>query len=68
MMKSMGMAGRKRAEDEFDWKLIAARTKHVYEDVLSSRANPKYYFISRYNSRGGLAGIVHGHCGSDGAV
>jgi len=40
MMKSMGMAGRKRAEDEFDWKLIAARTKHVYEDVLSSRANP----------------------------
>jgi glycosyltransferase involved in cell wall biosynthesis len=30
----MGMASRKRAEEEFDWKLIAARTKKVYEDVL----------------------------------
>jgi glycosyltransferase involved in cell wall biosynthesis len=30
----MGAASRKRAEEEFDWKLIAARTKKVYEDVL----------------------------------
>lgn len=30
----MGMASRKRAEEEFDWKLIAARTKKVYQDVL----------------------------------
>ncbi len=33
-MKSMGRAGRRRAEDEFDWKLIASRTKQVYEDLL----------------------------------
>jgi glycosyltransferase involved in cell wall biosynthesis len=30
----MGTASRKRAEEEFDWKLIAASTKKVYEDVL----------------------------------
>ncbi len=46
-MKSMGMAGRRRAEDEFDWKLIAAKTKHVYEDLLmekkSGRKNNRYY-------------------------
>jgi glycosyltransferase involved in cell wall biosynthesis len=36
----MGRAGRKRAEEEFDWKLIAARTKEVYEDVLKERRNP----------------------------
>jgi glycosyltransferase involved in cell wall biosynthesis len=33
-MKSMGRAGRRRAEDEFDWKLIALKTKQVYEDLL----------------------------------
>jgi glycosyltransferase involved in cell wall biosynthesis len=33
-MKSMGMAGRRRAEEEFDWKLIALSTKQVYEDLL----------------------------------
>ncbi|HTX44318.1 MAG TPA: glycosyltransferase family 4 protein [Methanocella sp.] len=33
-MKSMGRAGRRRAEEEFDWKLIALKTKQVYEDLL----------------------------------
>jgi glycosyltransferase involved in cell wall biosynthesis len=46
-MKSMGRAGRRRAEDEFDWKLIAARTKRVYEELLmekkSGRKNNRYY-------------------------
>jgi len=31
---SMGAAGRRIAEQEFDWKLIAAQTKQVYEGVL----------------------------------
>jgi glycosyltransferase involved in cell wall biosynthesis len=35
----MGAAGRKIAEEEFDWKLIAARTRQVYEDLIKSR-NP----------------------------
>jgi glycosyltransferase involved in cell wall biosynthesis len=34
----MGAAGRKIAEDEFDWKLIAARTKRVYEDLIKGRS------------------------------
>lgn len=47
-MKSMGRAGRRRAEDEFDWKLIAGQTKHVYEDLLMEkkkgrRKNNRYY-------------------------
>ncbi|BAI60216.1 putative glycosyltransferase [Methanocella paludicola SANAE] len=47
-MKSMGCAGRRRAEDEFDWKLIASKTKHVYEDLLmekknGGRKNNRYY-------------------------
>jgi glycosyltransferase involved in cell wall biosynthesis len=46
-MKSMGRAGRRRAEDEFDLKLIAARTKRVYEELLmekkSGRKNNRYY-------------------------
>lgn len=33
----MGRAGRKRAEEEFDWKLIAARTKRVYEELLEEK-------------------------------
>ncbi|MCD1294546.1 glycosyltransferase family 1 protein [Methanocella sp. CWC-04] len=37
-MKSMGHASRKRAEEEFDWKLIAASTKKVYEDLLKERS------------------------------
>jgi glycogen(starch) synthase len=32
--ESMGRAGRRRAEEEFDWKLIALKTKQVYEDLL----------------------------------
>jgi glycosyltransferase involved in cell wall biosynthesis len=36
----MGLKGREAAERRFDWKLIARRTKHLYEDVLSSRVNP----------------------------
>jgi|SRR5271157_552542 len=36
----MGLEGRKRAEEEFDWKLIAAQTKKVYEDLLKERRNP----------------------------
>jgi len=47
-MKSMGQASRRRAETEFDWKLIAARTKQVYEDLLMEkkrgrRKNNRYY-------------------------
>ncbi|HTY91689.1 MAG TPA: glycosyltransferase family 4 protein [Methanocella sp.] len=47
-MKAMGRAGRRRAEDEFDWKLIAQKTKHVYEDVLMEKKkgkgnNDRYY-------------------------
>lgn len=30
----MGLASRRRAEEEFDWRIIAARTKEVYEGVL----------------------------------
>ncbi len=33
----MGKASRKRAEEEFDWKLIAARTKQVYEELLREK-------------------------------
>lgn len=34
----MGRESRRRAEEEFDWKLIAARTKEVYEELLEERA------------------------------
>jgi glycosyltransferase involved in cell wall biosynthesis len=40
-MKSMGRAGRRRSEDEFDWKLIALKTKQVYEDLLVEKKNGK---------------------------
>ncbi|MDI6896449.1 glycosyltransferase family 4 protein [Methanocella conradii] len=41
-MRAMGRAGRRLAEEEFDWKLIAARTKEVYEDLLvEKRKAPK---------------------------
>jgi glycosyltransferase involved in cell wall biosynthesis len=37
----MGAAGRRIAEEEFDWKLIAARTREVYAGVLRERGkNP----------------------------
>ncbi|BAI60215.1 putative glycosyltransferase [Methanocella paludicola SANAE] len=36
----MGLKGREAAERRLDWKLIAEKTKRVYEDVLSRRANP----------------------------
>jgi glycosyltransferase involved in cell wall biosynthesis len=36
-MESMGRAGRRRAEEEFDWRLIALKTKQVYEDLLSEK-------------------------------
>ncbi len=47
-MRSMGMAGRRRAEQEFDWRLIARKTKQVYEDLLLEkkkgyRKNNPYY-------------------------
>jgi glycosyltransferase involved in cell wall biosynthesis len=46
-LKGMGRAGRRRAEDEFDWKLIAQKTKEVYEDLLlekkGKRKNSPYY-------------------------
>jgi glycosyltransferase involved in cell wall biosynthesis len=47
-MKSMGKAGRRRAEEEFDWKLIALKTKQVYEDLLlekkkGQRMNNRFY-------------------------
>jgi len=47
-MKSMGQASRRRAETEFDWKLIAAKTKQVYENLLMEkkkgrRKNNRYY-------------------------
>jgi glycogen synthase len=47
-MKAMGRAGRRRSEDEFDWKLIAAKTRQVYEDLLMEkkkgmRKNNRYY-------------------------
>jgi glycosyltransferase involved in cell wall biosynthesis len=35
----MGAASRRIAEEEFDWKLIAAQTRRVYEDLLKER-NP----------------------------
>lgn len=46
--KSMGRAGRRRAEDEFDWKIIALKTKQVYEELLmekkkGQRKNNRYY-------------------------
>jgi glycosyltransferase involved in cell wall biosynthesis len=37
-MARMGRESRRRAEEEFDWKLIAARTKEVYEELLEERA------------------------------
>jgi glycosyltransferase involved in cell wall biosynthesis len=37
LMKKMGAASRKKAEEEFDWKLIAARTKQVYEGLLKEK-------------------------------
>jgi glycosyltransferase involved in cell wall biosynthesis len=39
MRSRMGAASRRIAEEEFDWKLIAARTKRVYEELLKER-NP----------------------------
>jgi glycosyltransferase involved in cell wall biosynthesis len=46
-MRDMGKAGRRRAEDEFDWKLIARKTKEVYEDLLlekkGKKKNSPYY-------------------------
>lgn len=36
-LKEMGLRSRQIAEEEFDWKLIAARTKQVYEGVLSEK-------------------------------
>jgi glycosyltransferase involved in cell wall biosynthesis len=36
MRVRMGAASRRIAEEEFDWKLIAAQTKRVYEDVLKN--------------------------------
>ena len=37
-MARMGKASRRRAEEEFDWKLIAAQTIKVYEGLLKERA------------------------------
>ncbi len=34
MRARMGAASRRIAEEEFDWKLIAAQTKRVYEELL----------------------------------
>jgi glycogen synthase len=34
MRSRMGAASRRIAEEEFDWKLIAAQTKRVYEELL----------------------------------
>ena len=34
MRGRMGAASRRIAEEEFDWKLIAAQTKRVYEELL----------------------------------
>jgi glycosyltransferase involved in cell wall biosynthesis len=39
MRSRMGAASRRIAEEEFDWKLIAAQTKRVYEELLKER-NP----------------------------
>jgi glycosyltransferase involved in cell wall biosynthesis len=39
MRGRMGAASRRIAEEEFDWKLIAAKTKRVYEELLKDR-NP----------------------------
>jgi glycosyltransferase involved in cell wall biosynthesis len=36
LRKRLGAAGRQIAEQEFDWKLIAAQTKQVYEEVLKN--------------------------------
>ncbi|OPY28791.1 MAG: putative glycosyl transferase [Methanocella sp. PtaU1.Bin125] len=36
MRSRMGAASRRIAEEEFDWKLIAAQTKQVYEELLDS--------------------------------
>ena len=37
LKERMGRESRRRAEEEFDWKLIAAQTKKVYEGVLRER-------------------------------
>ncbi|HMK45310.1 MAG TPA: glycosyltransferase family 4 protein [Methanocella sp.] len=37
---AMGLQSRKIAEEEFDWGLIAARTKDVYEDLLMKNRIP----------------------------
>lgn len=37
-MAAMGRAGRRRAEEEFDWKLIAGQTVRVYEGLLAEKA------------------------------
>jgi starch synthase len=34
--KAMGAAGRKRAEDQFSWTRIAARTKAMYEGLTGN--------------------------------
>jgi glycosyltransferase involved in cell wall biosynthesis len=34
MRRRMGAASRRIAEEEFDWKLIAAQTRRVYEELL----------------------------------
>jgi glycosyltransferase involved in cell wall biosynthesis len=39
MRSRMGAASRRIAEEEFDWKLIAAQTKRVYEELLK-KFNP----------------------------
>jgi glycosyltransferase involved in cell wall biosynthesis len=36
-MAEMGRQSRAIAEAEFDWKLIAAKTKQVYEDLLRQK-------------------------------
>lgn len=38
MMRHMGDRGREIVEQKFDWRLIAAKTKKVYEGVLEEKA------------------------------
>lgn len=40
-MKQMGAMSRKMAEEEFDWKLIAAKTKKVYEDLIAEKRSKR---------------------------
>ena len=35
--KALGKAGRKRAEDQFSWKAIAAQTIEMYEGLIKKR-------------------------------